>query len=77
MDPDLSQTAEKTKTVEPTSNLLREIYTIRRKVLNGIIDESATLIDIQSSLNRSFKSRTCPHAAISLGEATLYQMARK
>lgn len=60
-----------------TSELSDEVYQLRKKILSGIIDESATLIDIQSSTNRSFRARTCPCAALSLEEATLYHLTRK
>jgi hypothetical protein len=54
-----------------------ELYLLRRKILNGIIDEAANLIDIQSTTNRQFNARTDPRAAINLQEAQLCQMKKK
>ena len=54
-----------------------ELYELRKKILNSIIDEAGTLIDVQSAINRSFRSTTCPLAALALEEASLYQMTKK
>jgi hypothetical protein len=53
-----------------------EVYQMRKKILNEIIDQSVSLVDIQSSTNRLFLARTCPFAALNLEEATLYQSSR-
>lgn len=53
-----------------------EVYQMRKKILDEIIDQSISLVDIQSSTNRLFLARTCPFAAVTLEEATLYHSSR-
>lgn len=53
-----------------------EVYQMRKKILHEIIDQSIFLVDIQSSTNRLFLARTCPFAAVTLEEATLYHSGR-
>lgn len=61
----------------PAQHFPDEVHQLRRKILDSVIKETAILIDLQSSTNRSFIARTCPHAALCLEEALLYQLTRK
>ena len=65
------------KDVTPASELSDDVHHLRKKILEGIIDEAATLINIQALTNRLFVARTCPHAAIFLEEAALYHLKKK
>jgi hypothetical protein len=58
-------------------SLSDELFLLRKKILNGIIDEAESLINIQSVTNKSFRARTCPKAAMKLEEAQLYQLTKK
>ena len=65
------------KGIRHGQNLSDEVDQLRRKILDSIIEEAGTLIDLQSSTNRSFIARTCPCAALSLEEALLHLLTRK
>lgn len=62
---------------QQTLSLSDELFLLRKKILNGIIDEAESLINIQSITNKSFRARTCPKAAMNLEEAQLYQLTKK
>ena len=68
---------ESHKDANPPSELSDDVHHLRKKILEGIIDEAATLINIQASTNRLFIARTCPHAALFLEEAALYHLKKK
>ena len=68
---------ESHKDATPASGLSDDVHHLRKKILNGIIDEAATLINIQASTNKLFVARTCPHAALSLEEAALNHLKKK
>ena len=72
-----SMERDSTKDATPVSELSDDVHHLRKKILEGIIDEAATLINIQASTNRLFIARTCPHAALSLEEAALHHLKKK
>lgn len=57
------------------------IFLYRKNIYKGIIGSAKTMIDFQSSTNKSFITRTSPGAAMNQAKAAedsqLYQMTKK
>ena len=68
---------EPIKNTAGSASLNEDLYLLRKQIVGGIIDEASTVINMQSSINRSFRARTCPLAALAMDEAVLYQLTRK